>query len=351
MTSEGIRKYRLFDPSSPKASAYISMSACVILALIGIGLGYGEDSLTMRTNGIVAAIDIINSIVLVAAINRSIRSPDYIFNYGYGKYESLGLLASALLLLITLGFTLYQAIVDIRSHVQTQNYTLLLGFSAVSFVIMQLIAGMQTRRARRFKMPMLSYDADMWKNDSIIELLVFAGLLVGWVCMELKYKNLARVMDGISALIVLAVALRVPIKHGREAINQLLDKTLSDEIQFDILAVVAENVNNFCEFKSVHTRQSGKDIFVELDVIMPYDYTFEQAYPIEETMRDSIRKKYPSAIARIYAVPCPRDCIRNGKSYCPVKNAYLRNQQLEATNSLPTPAEQTDTQASPEIEG
>ncbi|MBL7975103.1 MAG: hypothetical protein JNJ85_09330 [Candidatus Kapabacteria bacterium] len=43
-------------------------------------------------------------------------------------------------------------------------------------------------------------------------------------------------------------------------------------------------------------------------------------------MKEAIQQKYPTAITRIYAVPCPRDCIRNGVSYCPVKQA-LANQQ------------------------
>jgi hypothetical protein len=55
--------------------------------------------------------------------------------------------------------------------------------------------------------------------------------------------------------------------------------------------------------------------------VMPYDYTFEQAFPVEQSMRESIRLKYPNAIPRIYATPCPRDCIRGGKCFCPVKLA------------------------------
>jgi len=304
------------------------MTACIILAFSGIALGYIEDSLAIRTNGIVAAIDIVNSIILVAAINRSIRTPDYIFNYGYGKYESLGLLLSALLLLITFAFTAYQAVVDLYFGVIIKNYKLLFIYSASAFVFMRFIARMQTRRAKRFKMPMLQYDADMWKTDSFIEMIVFVGLLVGWAFMHWKYKNVARFIDGISAILLLLVAMRVPFKHGKEAVNQLLDRTLPDEIQFDILGVVAENISSFCEFKSVHTRQSGKDIFVEIDVVMPFDYTFEQAYPMEKVMKDAIQQKYPTAITRIYAVPCPRDCIKNGVCLCPVKLATANaNQQ------------------------
>ncbi len=325
--------YNFFAKSSPQASALLSLVACIILAASGIMLGLTQDSLAVRTNGIVAAIDIVNSLVLVAAINRSIRSPDYIFNYGYGKYESLALLLSATLLLITFGFTVRQSWVDYRHGVVTQNYLALSIYTGLSLLFVHSIARMQSRRAKRYNMPMLNYDADVWRTDTLTELSVLSGLILGWVFFHFHHTAYARFADALSALVVLALALRIPLRHGRDAINQLLDRTLPDEVQFDILAVVSENISSFCEFKNVHTRQSGKDMFVEIDVVMPFDYTFDQAYPVEKTMQESIQKKYKNAITRIYAIPCPRDCIRDGKCYCPVK--MKRDQDQAAAAQLP----------------
>ncbi len=310
---------KIFSKSSPQSSAALSLMACIILAATGIALGLSQDSLAVRTNGIVAAIDIVNSLVLVAAINRSIRSPDYIYNYGYGKYESLALLLSATLLLITFGFTIRQSWVDYVHGVVTHNYGALSVYSALSLVFVRFVSRVQSRRAERFNMPMLNYDADVWRIDTMTESSVLVGLLLGWVFFHFHHTSYARACDAASAIGVLVLALRIPLKHGRDAINQLLDRTLPDEVQFDILGVVSENISSFCEFKSVHTRQSGKDMFVEIDVVMPFDYTFEQAYPVEKAMQDSIRTRYENAIVRIYAVPCPRDCIRDGQCYCPVK--------------------------------
>ncbi len=319
----------LFTRNSPQSSAVLSLLACVVLAIGGIALGLSEESLAVRTNGIVAAIDIVNSLVLVAAVNRSIRSPDYIYNYGYGKYESLALLLSATLLLITFGFTVRQSFVDYSHGVVTQNYPVLIIFSVFSLAFVHTISRVQSRRAKRFNMPMLNYDADVWRTDTVMEIWVVLGLGAGWLFFSTHHTTYARVSDAVSAIAVLLLALRIPLKHGRDAINQLLDRTLPDEVQFDILAVVSENISSFCEFKNVHTRQSGKDMFVEIDVIMPFDYTFEQAYPVEKTMQDSIRVKYANAITRIYAIPCPHDCIRDGKSYCPVKLRKEREAQAQ----------------------
>mgnify|MGYP006280044839 CR=1 FL=1 len=309
----------LVRSASPQSAVLLSLGASALLAAGGILLGLTQDSLAVRTNGVVAAIDIVNALVLVAAVNRSIRTPDYVFNYGYGKYESLALLLSATLLAVTLGFTVYQSVVDYMHHITTQNYAVLTLYSAVSLAVVSSISRIQTRRAQRVAMPMVEYDADVWRLDTMTELCVVIGLSIGWAASELQYHSVARISDAASALAVVGIALRMPIRHGRRALDQLLDRTLPDEVQYDILGVVSDNVHRFCQFKSVHTRQSGKDMFVEIDVVMPYDFTFEESYPVEREMNAAITRKFSNAITRIYAVPCPRDCVRDGKSYCPVK--------------------------------
>ena len=113
-------------------------------------------------------------------------------------------------------------------------------------------------------------------------------------------------------------AIRIPFLYGKEALNQLLDKTVGEEIQMDILTIIVGNLNTFCEFKGVHTRQSGKDLFIEIDLVMPFHYTLEQNYSVETTIKDDVKSKFPDAILRVYSTPCLRDCIKNGKCFCPV---------------------------------
>ena len=89
-----------------------------------------------------------------------------------------------------------------------------------------------------------------------------------------------------------------------------------------------------CEFKTVHTRQSGKDIFIELDIIMPYDYTLEEKFELEKDLKKEIMKKFPTSIPILYVVPCKRDCIYQGKRQCPVKIAdSKRNKQKNDSSS------------------
>lgn len=309
----------LFDPSSPLLSTRLSLLVGLILASAGIILGSKESSLAVQVNGLIALIDVVNSVLLMIAVNHTVRTPDYVFNYGYGKYESLTLLLSAILLLGVLGYAFWELIVTYTDDQSTSgNYSLLSLYSLLSFFVMYGMYKYQLSSSKRFRIPILKFDAEIWKTDSYIELGVLVNLVLGVLLIYIDYNHLAKQIDTLTALILTALALRIPLKGSKDALNQLLDKTLPDDIQFDIIAVVAENVNEMCEFKTVHTRQSGKDYFVEMDIILPYDYSMEEKFAMEKKIQKQIRNIYPTSISRIYAVPCPRDCIMKGERKCPV---------------------------------
>lgn len=311
-------------------STRLSLLVGIVLASAGIVLGYLESSLAVQINGFIALIDVVNSILLMIAVNHSVRTPDYIFNYGYGKYESLTLLISAILLLGVLGYAFWELILTYANPDSTSgNYSLLSLYSFLTFFIMYGMYKYQLSSSKRFRMPILKFDAEIWKIDSYMELGVLANLLLGVLLINIDYNSLAKQLDTITAIGLTVLALRVPLKGSKDALNQLLDRTLPDDIQFDLIAVVAENVNQMCEFRTVHTRQSGKDIFVELDIILPYDYTMEQKYDMEKKVQKQIKEIYPTSISRIYAIPCPKDCILKGERKCPVhlfKNSENNNE-------------------------
>jgi cation diffusion facilitator family transporter len=315
----------LLRRGAPEYASMISLIACIILAAVSLVLGLMQRSLIVQTNGYITLIDIGNSLLFLAAVQRSMRDPDMTFNYGYGKYESLAILVSANLLIVLTIITVGEAIVIFQRPPDDRNTIVLLVWSAVSFLIMRFTGRLLTTYANRFHMPMLKYDAELWRVDSWMEIGVFASLIVSGALHYVGEFATAAVIDGVVSVGMLIVAIKVPLKHGADAFRQLLDRTLPDAMQYEILAVIADNHDRMCEFKSVHTRQSGKDIFIEIDLVMPYDYTLERLYLLEADILKGLRVKFPTAIPRVYVTPCDRQCERAGASGCPVKRAIARS--------------------------
>jgi len=312
-----------FDTSSPVFTTRLSMIVCIIFASGGIIIGITEESLAVKINGLISAIDILNSIIFITAVNHSIKSPDYVFNYGYGKYESLSLLAAAGLLLIVLGYAIYEAALNFGTpSSEGGNYYVLLTYSFITLIIMKAMYKLQLKAAKKFKIPILKYDADIWKIDTYLEFGVFVNLILGAILQYFHQIHILFIIDSITAILLLLFALKVPIKGSRDALDQLLDRTLPDEIQFNILGAIAENLTKMCEFKNVHTRQSGKDIFIEIDVVLPNDYTIEEKYILESDISEKLLEIFPTSVPRVYSTPCKGDCIINGVSYCPIKKLH-----------------------------
>jgi cation diffusion facilitator family transporter len=318
-----------FNRSTPLFATRVSFVICVIIAVLGILFGISEGSLTVQTNGLIAAIDVLNSLLFITAINQSIRQPDYVFNYGYGKYESLAILSSAMLLVVILVYTLIEAITDFGSPEPIRNHNLLILISGSSLISMIYMSKYLKKTAKRFNIPMLAYDSDLWKVDSYFEIGVLINLFIGKILTEIGYDYIGKIIDSGTAAFLIIVSLYVPLKHGKDALDQILDRTLPEHIQFDIIAVIAENFNRMCEFKSVHTRRSGKDIFIELDIIMPYDFSLEQIHKLEKDINSALVAKYPTSYVRLYFTPCAKDCLHYGKVTCPVKTANLTKKEKE----------------------
>lgn len=307
--------------NAPQYASAISLIACIFLAAISLGIGLVQRSLIVQTNGYIALIDIGNSLLFLAAVQQSMRDPDITFNYGYGKYESLAILVSANLLIVLTIITLSEAVVIFQSPPEDSNTFLLLAWSAVSFLVMRVTGRLLNRYANRFHMPMLRYDAELWRVDSWMEIGVFGSLILSGALQYTGSYATAAVFDGVFSIALLLAAIQVPLKHGAEAFRQLLDRTLPDEMQYEILAVIADNHDRMCEFKSVHTRRSGKDIFIEIDLVMPFDYTLEHLYQLEADILKGLHEKFPTAVPRVYVTPCDHQCEHAGGSTCPVKKA------------------------------
>ncbi|MFA6570938.1 MAG: cation diffusion facilitator family transporter [Bacteroidota bacterium] len=323
-----------FDFKSPVFPTRVSLLACILLAAGGIIVGSLEKSLAVETNGMIAAIEILNSMLFIAAVSQSVRTPDYSFNYGYGKYESLAILSGAVLLTVVLIKTLISGIQEFSSPILVGNYYILVSFSIFSLLVIQLMFLYLKKASKKYFMPLLDYDAAMWKVDSYIESGVLINLIIGAILGFLGYAKIAKMIDSASAIILIVYALKIPLTHGKDALNQLLDRTLPESIQFDIIAVIAENVNRMCEYKKTYTRRSGKDIFIEIDVVMPWDFTLEEAFSLEKDIHESIKIKYPTALPRLYVTPCQKDCVKGDVCNCPVKIAMQQKMNNSQNNNL-----------------
>ena len=105
---------------------------------------------------------------------------------------------------------------------------------------------------------------------------------------------------------------------ARKAFFNLLDATVGEESQMEILKHLGGHLDEFCEFRGLRSRVAGRKKFVEFKLIVPEDIPFLKGYKTVERIEQEIQENIPDCEVQITMQPCARDCefVRNNEP-CP----------------------------------
>ncbi len=324
-----------YDNDNPKygklTRKYINpaIAAVTVVLLLGFISGAVYNLPLYLMVGFISFAELISLLLLQKAASRTIITPDLEFNYGYGKYEDLSTISTSLILLISLAYFFYSGISDINNiayneTLENSNFqNIFLTISIISIFVLgyakhRLLQSFYNQsHLNIFKKSL--YTKTFWESIVLKYLALFS---FGSTLSEKLGVN-ERFMAIVLSLIFVIYQAYKPFKGLRSSLNNLLDKNLPEPILFDFLSVIIENFDKMCEYKSMRTRQSGNDIFVEIDVVLPHDFTISKAYELEQIIKVSLQSKYPNAIPKIYAIPCVPNCIYMQKGTCPIKKKII----------------------------
>lgn len=103
----------------------------------------------------------------------------------------------------------------------------------------------------------------------------------------------------IEPIVCILVSIYVFVRNlkviGR-AMTDLLDKTVDEENQLEILKAVAPIFGDIKTFYEVRSRCSGTDVFVDLLVDFEDDDTYEKIKGVYNVFSDLVKEKYPNYI-------------------------------------------------------
>jgi len=221
------------------------------------------------------------------AVRHALQPADEEHRFGHGKAESLAGLAQAAFISGSAVFLLLQASERLYNPTPVQNS--LVGYSVMGLAIVATggLVTFQKYVARRTGSVAISADSahytmDVLVNDSVIVALFLATEL-GWTLADPLF----------------AVAISFYILHGAyevgiEAYHVLMDRELPDEDRAKITAIAMEHPQ-VLETHDLRTRQSGPDVFIQIHLEMPRNFSLLQAHDVAEEVMHKIKAAYPRA--------------------------------------------------------
>jgi ferrous-iron efflux pump FieF len=224
------------------------------------------------------------------------------FDYGAGKLQTLGGMVGAILYVTTL---LFMAGISVRHLLYpvelVQTFTILGAlFQLGGFAVSGWLWMRKRRLARAAFSPVMEMQWRASRAGALSCLAIFLGLVL---TLAMRRFSWSVYLDPLCALIFIIYAGVSFLPIMAEGINELLDKTLQEDLQLRIDRRLAENFNDYAEFHGVRSRRSGGRIFIEIALSFPNEQPVGKAVETVERLRQGIESDIPGSQVRVALLP------------------------------------------------
>ena len=259
----------------------------VILLLFKFVAGILGNSAAMIADAVHSLSDFVTDIIVILFVRISGKPKDKSHDYGHGKYETLAMTIIGIALLVVAVGILYNGVTKIISWVNGQQLaapgTLALWAAILSIILKEVVYQYSIAKANQLNSPAVKANAWHHRSDALSSI----GTLVGIGGAILLGKRWT-VLDPLASLVVTFFILRVAWKLLRQGFDELMEASLPEEVESEILAIV----NTFPDVQDPHhlrTRRIGSRYAIELHIRMdgstPLSIAHSRTYEIEQALR------------------------------------------------------------------
>jgi cation diffusion facilitator family transporter len=281
--------------SEKQRVAFVSVLGAVFLTALKLVVGLLTNSLGILSEAAHSGLDLVAAMITFIAVKISAKPADETHHYGHGKVEGFSAFVEVILLLITCGYILFEAIQRLTgksAHVEVNVYSF--AVMGISVVVDIIISTLLYRAARKHKSQALEADALHYSSDIWSSAVVIVGL-VGFKFFHLPLA------DSIAALMVAVLVIVVSIRLAIRTIQVLLDAApagLREQLE--------ECVSQLPEverLESLRIRGSGIKTFVDMKLTLDSDLSFVEAHDIAHKVNRTVSNLIPGADVIVHANP------------------------------------------------
>ena len=258
----------------------------VALAAFKLLAGIFGKSGAMVSDAVHSLSDVFATFIAYIGVRLSKRKEDEEHPYGHERLECVASLALGLILAgtgIGIGYAGVRKLIEPEA---LEIPTLLPLIAAVVSILVKEGMYHYTMHYAK-KLDSQAFKADAWhhRSDAISSI----GSFIGIGLAKLGFP----VMDPIASLLICLLILKVAYDICREAINKMLDTSVSSESVKSIRSFV-EAQPGVVGVDLLHTRQFGNKIYVDLEISVRRDISLVDAHAIAEDVHRALEQQFPS---------------------------------------------------------
>jgi cation diffusion facilitator family transporter len=280
-------------------AAISSVIAAVFLTLFKLIVGLTTGSLGILSEAAHSGLDLVAAALTYFAVKIADKPADREHTYGHGKFENLSALFETLLLIVTCGWIIYEAVNRIFFH----EVHIEVNFWSFAVIVTAIIVDYSRSRilfkaAKKYNSQALEADALHFSTDILSSGVVIIGLIGAGFGFHKA--------DAFAALVVSGIVLWISFRLGKRTIDMLTDRIpdvgLVDKVREEVLKIYG-----VVNCRNIRIRQAGSKSFIDMVVDIKRTIPFEQAHQIMNVIEERLKKMMPNVDIVIHAEPIETD--------------------------------------------
>jgi len=259
-------------------AAALSVLAALLLTLLKLIVGIATNSLGVISEALHSGLDLVAAGITLIAVKKASAAADSEHPYGHGKMENFAALAETILLWITAGWIIYEALRRIVEHEIVEPSIWSIAVMLFSIFVDYERSRMLYRTAEEFESQALEADALHFQTDMLSSVVVLIGL--GFLSFGFP------IGDPLGALGVSIVILFVSYNLGKRSFDYLVDR--SPEGVRDRIEECCEEIPGVVSIPRIRARTSGPSLFVDVVVKVDETVTTGEAHNIADLIESKL---------------------------------------------------------------
>ncbi|MDR1620565.1 MAG: cation transporter [Clostridiales bacterium] len=219
------------------------------------------------------------------------------YDYGMGKLEALGSFASAMLLFIGLAIVLAASVFSfLNPDKPGEMLPLAIALKIVNVAIDLWLLSKQIKTVKGAGSGFIDSNVMLLKKNLIFDA---AALFTVAVSYMLRDISLIVYLDPAMCVGCALYIGALNIKLAGKAVADLLDKTLEEKTQFQILGCVSKIWGDIEGFQGIRTRRSGSLVYIDLMVSFDGNTSYDRIRRTYEAFSRSVKEVVPNSVAAI----------------------------------------------------
>jgi cation diffusion facilitator family transporter len=274
----------------------LSIGAAISTIALKVTAALVTNSVGLLSDAMESGVNLVAALVALWALHLAARPPDPVHQFGHGKAEYLSAAVEGGMVFVAATVIIWTSIQRLIEPTALTQPGIGMALSTVASFINLAVGIALLRAGRRHRSITLVADGKHLLTDVVTS----AGVLVGVALVAIFGWNR---LDPIVALLVGVNILFTGYGLLRQSVSGILDAALPPGDLVAIEAILDRYRREGIDFHALRTRESGRQRFVYIHVLVPDEWTVKHSHDVAERFKADLATVLPGVITFAHVEP------------------------------------------------